>query len=75
MSKPIGAVLFVLGVAILVAHTVVLFVWWTAFRAPYPLYSTSGFLYYLSGFTPMIGPAVMVVGGLVYGRRTQEVSS
>lgn len=75
MGKWIGAALFVLGVAILVAHTVVLFVWWMVLRAPYPLYSTSGFLYYLSGLTPMIGPAVMIVGSLVYGHRGGEVSS
>ena len=75
MSKRVGAALFVLGVAILVAHTVVLFVWWTVLRVPYPLYSTSGFLYYLSGLTPMIGPALMIAGSLVYGRRGREVSA
>jgi hypothetical protein len=75
MSKGIGAGLFVIGVAILVAHTVILFAWWTVLRAPYPLYSNSGFLYYLSGLTPIIGPAVMVAGSLVYGRRGRKVSS
>ncbi len=74
MSKRVGSALFLVGVAILVAHTVVLFIWWTLFRAPYPLYATSGPLFYLSGLTPMIGPAVMLVGSLVYGRREREVS-
>jgi hypothetical protein len=66
--------MFCVGVAILVAHTVVLFVWWTVLRIPYPLYASSGPLYYLSGLTPMIGPAVMVAGSLVYGRRKRAVS-
>jgi hypothetical protein len=73
-SRRIGAVVFGLGVAILVAHTVVLFVWWTLLPVPYPLYATSGTLYWLSGITPMLGPLVMLIGSLVYGRRGREVA-
>lgn len=69
----LGLSLFYIGVALMLVHTTLPFLWELA-RIPwaYPLTSTKGILLILSGFTPPIGALFMVVGGLIYGRRVRS---
>jgi len=64
----IGLSLFYIGVALMLVHTTLPFLWQLV-RMPwgYPLAATEGILAMLSGFTPPIGALLIVIGGLIYG--------
>lgn len=65
--------LFYLGVALMLVHTTLPFLWELA-HIPwaYPLVSTNGILAILPGFSPPIGALLMVLGGLIYGREARS---
>lgn len=74
-SKRLGLSLFYVGVFFLFINTTVSFVW-RLIGVPwaYPFTPTEGsvMLISLPGFTPAVGAALMVVGGLVYGRKRER---
>ena len=71
-SKRLGLATFFVGVFFLFVNTTVSFLW-RLIGVPwaYPLTPTEGSVVLMSlpGFTPAVGAALMVVGGLVYGRK------
>lgn len=69
----LGLSLFYTGVALMLVHTTLPFLWQLA-RIPwaYPLVSSEGMLAILPGFSPPIGAMLMVVGGLIYGRKARS---
>ena len=71
--RTLGLSLFYIGVALMLVHTTLPFLWELA-RIPwaYPLVSTNGVLAILAGFTPPIGALLLVLGGLVYGRQARS---
>lgn len=71
--RTIGLTLFYVGVALMLVHTTLPFLWELA-RIPwaYPLVSTEGILAILPGFSPPVGALLMVAGGLVYGRKVRS---
>lgn len=74
-SKRLGVAIFFVGVFFLFVNTTVSFLWrlvgvpWT-----YPLTPTEGsvMLVSLPGFTPVLGAALLVIGGMVYGRKRER---
>lgn len=69
LNRKLGMALFFLGGFLLLVHTTLPFLWALAGNPfPYPLTSSSGILWFLSGFTPAIGAIVIVIAGLIYGR-------
>ena len=74
-SKRLGLSLFYVGVSFLFINTTVSFVW-RLIGVPwaYPLTPTEGSVVLISlpGFTPAVGAALMVIGGLVYGRKRER---
>lgn len=72
-SKRLGLSIFSVGVFFLLVHTTLPFLWGlTGIPLAYPLTPTQGFLTALPGFTPPVGAALMMVGGLVYGRKAKR---
>ena len=70
LNRKFGLGLFFLGVFLLVVHTTFPFLWaLVGIHFPYPLTSSSGILWVLPGFTPAIGAIVIVIAGLIYGRK------
>jgi len=71
--RRLGLSLFYIGVALMLVHTTLPFLWELA-RIPwaYPLFSTEGVLAILPGFSPPIGALLMVLGGLIYGREARS---
>lgn len=73
-SRRLGVCLFSVGVFFLFVNTTAPFLWhligvpWA-----YPFAPTGGsvMLISLPGFTPAVGAALMVTGGLVYGRKRE----
>ncbi len=67
--------IFSVGVFFLFVNTTVSFVWrLVGVPWAYPLTPTEGseMLISLPGFTPAVGAALMVIGGLVYGRKRER---
>lgn len=63
----LGIVIFLLGTFFLFMHTTIPFLWAIiGITYPYPLSSNQGVLFYLQGFSPAIGAALLVVGSLIY---------
>lgn len=71
--RTFGLLLFYIGVALMLVHTTLPFLWELA-RIPwaYPLVSTNGLGAILPGFSPVIGALLLVLGGLVYGRQVRS---
>ena len=74
-SRTWAWVFLALGAFVVHAHTTLLYLWQlVGIPGAYPLIATEGPLLALAGFTPPIGALVMVIGGLIYGRETEEVA-
>jgi len=74
-SKTWGLVLFALGTLFMYAFNMVNF--WLMLVGIVPSMTLFGILpsnavLMLMGYTPPIGAALMVIGGLIYGRKTRE---
>lgn len=73
--KSLSLVLFVLGAFLAHVHTTLPFLWGlVGIPWVYPLRVPQGALAMLGGFTPPIGAVLMVIGGWIYGRKTEEVA-
>lgn len=71
--RRLGLSLFYIGVALMLVHTTLPFLWELAgIPGAYPLVSTKGILAILPGFSPPIGAALLVVGGVIYGRQARS---
>jgi hypothetical protein len=63
----IGIIILGIGIFLMFIHTTIPFLWaFLGISYPYPLASNEGFLFYLQGFSPVIGAILLVMGGLVY---------
>ena len=73
LPKKLGIALFSVGVFFLFIHTTLPFLWaLVGVPLAYPLTSSRGILAFLPGFTPAIGATLMVVGGMIYGRKARR---
>jgi len=73
-SKRWGLVFFVLGIFSMHVPVTLSFVWALAgIPLAYPLPVNEGPLFILSGYGLPIGAVLMVIGGLIYGRKPKEV--
>lgn len=73
-SRRLGVSIFFVGVFFLFVNTTASFLWrLVGVPWAYPLTPTEGsvMLVSLPGFTPALGAALMVTGGLVYGRKRE----
>jgi hypothetical protein len=69
-TRLVGMALFLIGVFLLLVHTTLPLLWSLAgIPEAYPLISSNGIEAFLPGFTPPIGALIMLLGGIVYGRR------
>ena len=74
-GKTLSLVFLVLGAFLAHVHTTLPFLWGlVGIPGAYPLWMPEGALAVLGGFSPPIGAALMVIGGLVYGRKIEEVA-
>jgi len=74
-SKTWGLVLFALGIFFMYAFNMVNF--WLMLMGIVPLMTLfrtlpTNAVLMLMGYTPPIGAVLMVIGGLIYGRKTRE---
>lgn len=59
--KAIGTILFIIGGFFILMHTLFPFLWnIIGIQAAYPLAADSGIMYYLQGFSPAIGAALLI---------------
>ena len=71
-TRRAGMLLFLTGVFFLLVHTTLPFLWSLAgIPSAYPLISSMGIGAFLPGFTPPIGALMIVLGGILYGRRKE----
>lgn len=69
-GKTLGLTIFSVGVVLLFVHTTLSLLWHlVGIPIAYPLTPADRSLAALTGFTPAVGAALMVVGGLIYGRK------
>ena len=65
--KAIGTILFIIGGFFILMHTLFPFLWNViGIQAAYPLASDHGIMYYLQGFSPAIGAALLLAGNQAY---------
>jgi type II secretory pathway component PulF len=75
-NKLTAIIIFVIGIFFMLMHTILPYLW-SAFgiTAAYPLIWTDGILMFLPAFSPPIGALLLIIAGLVYGRKSKEVTA
>ena len=72
-SRKLGRAVFSMGLLLMFVTTALSFVWHLiGIPFAYPLAPTSGLPAQLSGFVPPVGAVLLVIGGLIYGRRVER---
>lgn len=73
---PSGKLIFILGITTMFSYTAFSFLWLLAgIPVPYPISVDSDSFYLFQLMTPPIGALLMVIGGLICGKKGREVSS
>lgn len=76
MAKKLGMAIFILGIVTMFMYTTFTFLWALAGPAlPFPLSVENESFGLFQLLTPPLGAALMVIGGLIFGKKEKEVVS
>jgi len=72
--KTIGIIVFILGILTVFVYTAFTYLWALAgISIPYPLMGKSDSFGLFSLMTPPIGAMLMILGGLIYGKKKEVI--